>query len=101
MTNTGLNTVSVINGTTNALVETIPVGLGPYGVTYNENNGDVYVANSINGTISVINGLTNIVYSTIPIGINNNPNGISYNSNNNTLFTTNSNSNTVSVVKNE
>jgi YVTN family beta-propeller protein len=97
----GSNTVSVINGTTNALVETIPVGLGPNGVTYNQNNGDVYVANSINGTISVISGLTNTVYSTIPIGINNNPNSVSYNPTNNTLFITNSNSNTVSAVKNK
>src|SRR5919112_312924 len=47
VTNMGSNTVSVINGTSNALVETIPIGLGPYGIAYNQNNGNVYVANSL------------------------------------------------------
>ena len=96
----GSNTVSVINGTTNTIVANIPVGLGPSGIAYNQNNGDVYVANSINGTISIVDGLENTVTSIIPLGINNNPNDIFYNVDNDRLFVTNTNSSTVSAIEN-
>jgi DNA-binding beta-propeller fold protein YncE len=89
----------VINGTTNAIVTNIPVGLGPNGIAYNQNNGDVYVANYVNGTISIVDGLENIVTGTIPLGINNNPNDISYNVSNDRLFVTNTNSSTVSAIE--
>jgi YVTN family beta-propeller protein len=97
----GSNTISVINGTSNALVETIPIGSGPNGIAYNQNNGNVYVANSINGIVSVISGLTNTVDSTILVGINNTPSGVSYNPSNDSIFITNTNSNTVSAIKNQ
>jgi YVTN family beta-propeller protein len=94
-------TVSVINGTTNTIVATIPVGIGPNGIAYNQNNGDVYVANSINGTISIVDGLENTVTRTILLGINNNPIDISYNISNDRLLVTNTNSSTVSVIENQ
>ena len=97
----GSNTVSVINGTTNTVVANIPVGLGPNGIAYNQNNGDVYVANSVNDTISIVDGLENTVIRTIPLGNNNNPNDISYNINNDRLFVTNINSSTVSAIENQ
>jgi YVTN family beta-propeller protein len=97
----GSNTVSVINGTTNTVVANIPVGLGPNGIAYNQNNGDVYVANSVNNTISIVDGLANTVISTIPLGNNNNPNDISYNINYDRLFVTNTNSSTVSAIENQ
>jgi YVTN family beta-propeller protein len=81
-------------------VANIPVGLGPNGIAYNQNNGDVYVANSVNETISIVDGLENTVISTITLGNNNNPNDISYNINNDRLFVTNTNSNTVSAIEN-
>ena len=84
----GSNTDSVINGTTNTIVATIPMGIGPNGIAYNQNSGDIYVANSINGTISIIDGLENTVTRTIPLGINNNPIDISYNISNDRLFVT-------------
>jgi YVTN family beta-propeller protein len=96
----GSNTVSVINGTTNTVVANIPVGLGPNGIAYNQNNGDVYVANSVNETISIVDGLENTVISTITLGNNSNPNDISYNISNDRLFVTNTNSNTVSAIEN-
>jgi YVTN family beta-propeller protein len=97
----GSNTVSVINGTTNTVVANIPVGLGPNGIAYNQNNGDIYVANSVNNTISIVDGLANTVISTIPLGNNNNPNDISYNINYDRLFVTNTNSSTVSAIENQ
>jgi DNA-binding beta-propeller fold protein YncE len=89
----------VINVTTNTVVATIPVGVGPNGIAYNQNNGDVYAANSVNGTITIIDGLENIVTRTIPLGINNNPIDISYNISNDRLLVTNTNSSTVSVIE--
>ena len=56
MSNAGSNTVSILNTTTNSVVGTIPVGAGPNGIAYNQDNGKVYVANSVSSTISVING---------------------------------------------
>ena len=78
----------------------IPVGLGPNGIAYNQNNGDIYVANSINGTISIVDGLENTVARTIPLESGNNPNDI-YDVNSDRLFATNTNSSTVSVIENQ
>ena len=36
------------------VIATIPVGLGPVGVAFNPNNGDMYVVNSASKTVSVI-----------------------------------------------
>jgi DNA-binding beta-propeller fold protein YncE len=47
--------VSVINGQTNAVVATIPVGLRPGGVAVNGKLNRAYVANS-GGTVSVLAG---------------------------------------------
>ena len=53
VTNTGLNSVSVINPS-NAVIATIPIGSHPSGVAYNSNNRDVYVDNNFDRTVSVI-----------------------------------------------
>src|SRR4029079_10197788 len=61
------NTVSVIDGKTNAVIGSpIPVGDRPVGIAFNEDNGDMYVTNSgsttvSSGTVSVIDGQTNTV----------------------------------------
>ncbi len=62
--NSGDNTVSVINGASNAVVATIPVGTTPKGVAYNPTNNKVYVTNTT--TTSVIDPNTNTVVTTIP-----------------------------------
>ena len=77
MANVHSNTVSVINPKTNAVVATIPVGNGPYGVAINPTNGLVYVANAGSNTVSVINPATNTVVATIPVG--NGPSGVAIN----------------------
>jgi DNA-binding beta-propeller fold protein YncE len=91
----------VINGTTNTIVANIPVGIGPFGIAYDQDNGDVYVANSINGTISIVDGLENTVSLELFRWGSDNPVGISYNISNNRLFVTNTNSSTVSVIENQ
>jgi YVTN family beta-propeller protein len=47
-------TVSVIDGKSNRIIHTIPVGVLPYAIKFNPNNKEVYVANQESRTISVI-----------------------------------------------
>ncbi len=61
--NADSNTVSVINGTNNTILATIPVGTTPYDAVYNPTTGKVYVVNA--STVSVINPATNTVTATI------------------------------------
>ncbi len=68
VTNAGY--VTVINGQTNAVVTSIPVGINPTQVAVNPVTNMIYVANTgfsdgIGGNISVISGATNTVVATI------------------------------------
>jgi YVTN family beta-propeller protein len=47
--------VSVINGSTNQVVSTVNVGLGPTALSVNPTTNVIYVANEASNTISVIN----------------------------------------------
>src|SRR6476469_2284843 len=72
VTNSGSNTISVIDGKTNKVVATIPVGASPHGVVALDSPvggfSTIYVTNSGSNTISVIDGKTNKVVATIPVG---------------------------------
>ena len=72
MANYGDNTVSVISGSTNTVVATVPVSYNPYAIAFDPNNGDVYVAGSIgsvnDSSVSVIDGSTNTVVASVPDG---------------------------------
>jgi YVTN family beta-propeller protein len=96
VTNGGSNTVSVINGITNTVVATIPVGLFPRAIAFNPDNGFMYVANEESNTVSVINGITNTVVATIPVGLV--PRGIAFNPDNGFLYVTNFGDNNVSMI---
>jgi len=61
------NTVSVINATTNKVVDTITVGITPVEIAVNLNTNLVYVANGNSGTISIIDGSTNKVLKTLSV----------------------------------
>jgi YVTN family beta-propeller protein len=92
-------TVSVIDTSTNKLVDTIELGTGnePSGIAFDSHHGYMFVTNtSINHTVSVIDTKTNKVIDTIPVG--NTPEGIAYNPNNKNMYVTNAGSNTVSVI---
>jgi YVTN family beta-propeller protein len=95
VTNVKDNTVSVINGQTNNVVTTIPVGNGPDAIGVNPTTNMIYVANYTN-TVSVINGQTNNVVATIPVG--NEPYGIGINPTTNMIYVANLGNNTVSVI---
>ena len=64
VTDSGSDTVSVINGAT--VIANITVGSDPYVVAYDPSNGYIYVTDSGSDTVSVINGAT--VIATIPVG---------------------------------
>jgi YVTN family beta-propeller protein len=93
-------TVSVINGTGNAIVASIPVGKNPQAVVYNPANGLIYTANALSNTLSIINGTSNSLVGSIIVGAfpGKNPTGITLNPINNTIYVTNMGSNTVSVI---
>ena len=62
---THTSSVYVVNTLTNSIVATIPVGINPYGIIYDQNSDKIYVVNSISNSVTVINALTNTVSSTL------------------------------------
>ena len=87
----------MINGTTNTVIDTITVGSGPVGVSFDSSNGYIYVTNEASNNVSVINGSSNIVTHTI-IMVGTHPVGVSFDSSNGYLYVTNFNSNSVSLI---
>jgi YVTN family beta-propeller protein len=57
-----------INGLTNLVFATIPVGVQPIEVGVNSSTNRIYVANSFNDNVSVINGGSNTVMATVSVG---------------------------------
>jgi YVTN family beta-propeller protein len=94
--NYNANTVSVIDGKTNKVTATIPVGKSPLTVRVNPITNVAYTINSNDNTVSVIDGKTNKVTATIPVGTN--PRSIAVNHKTDNVYIVNSNANTVSVI---
>ncbi|MNN47414.1 hypothetical protein D3C81_1618320 [compost metagenome] len=67
VTNHFLEVVSVIDGITNTVIATIPVGDNPVGLEVNSASNKVYVANSISSNVYIINSLTNTVDNIVPV----------------------------------
>lgn len=63
--NSGSDSVSVLDGTQNTVLTSIPVGVLPGGVGVNITTGKVYISNASDGTLSVIDTSTNSVVNTI------------------------------------
>ena len=66
--NNGGDSVSVIDGATDAVTATIPVGAAPRGIAVDQQTDTVYVANSGDQTVSVIDGATDKVTGTLTVG---------------------------------
>lgn len=82
VTNTGIDTVSVIDGGTNLIVATIAVGTFPIGVAFNPTGTTAYVANFGSHSVSEIDTASRTVTHTIslpggtaPLGIAVTPDG--------------------------
>jgi YVTN family beta-propeller protein len=98
VTNSGSNTVSVINGRTGTVAGTIAVGTSPQDAAVNEGDDTVYVTNADSDTVSVTNSRTGTVAGTIAVG--DYPRGVAVNESDDTVYVANtsSGSNTVSVI---
>jgi len=69
VTNTGSDTVSVIDNATNVVVgSATPVGKQPAGIAFIPSGKRAFVVNSLSFTVSVIDTATNAVIATIPVG---------------------------------
>ena len=89
--------MTVIDGTTDSVVATIPVGASPLGIGVDSTTHMVYVANFSDSTVSVINGAMNTVTTTVGVG---KPPllGVAVNPTNHTAYITNSEDDSVSVI---
>jgi YVTN family beta-propeller protein len=67
VTHPNSNYVSVINATTNSIVETVSTDLTPVEIAANPNTNFVYVGNSGSGTVSVMDGFTNAIIKTLKV----------------------------------
>jgi YVTN family beta-propeller protein len=107
ITNSGSDSVSVIDAKTDRVIATIPVGANPHGIAAVINDGNntldsnlllkfpyMYVANTDSNTVSVIDAKTNKVVATIPVGAN--PHRLDLFMS--TVYVTNSGSDSVSVI---
>ncbi|AEV71714.1 YVTN family beta-propeller repeat protein [Mycolicibacterium rhodesiae NBB3] len=70
VTNSGNDTVSVIDAATNTVTATIDVGDTPFGLAVSPDGAAVYVSNSADGTVSVIDTASNTVTATVAVGTN-------------------------------
>ncbi|MGH7529879.1 MAG: YncE family protein [Gemmatimonadales bacterium] len=97
VTVSGLNEVVVIDPVQKRIVQRIPVGVFPQGLSVDQATGRVFVANRDGGSSSVIDGATGEVLQTIPVG--NGPGDAEYNPRNRLLYVPNGTDNSISVVK--
>ena len=75
VTNSGGNTVSVIDTNTNTVVSTIPVGSQPIGIAFDPVHDRMYVTILTVNSVSVIDTHGNTVVSTISVS---SPRGIAF-----------------------
>src|SRR3989304_8156878 len=95
--NQGSNDVTVIDGDTNSVITTIPVGTSPSGAEFVGGSVNrLYVLNQGSSDISVIDPTTNTVIQTIS-GVAT-PIGQEFNPNSNRLYIGNGLANTVTVI---
>jgi YVTN family beta-propeller protein len=65
VTNSGANTVTVIERSTNAIIGVIPVGSSPYGIALTPDGARAYVTNVVSHSVSVIDIASDTVLATI------------------------------------
>lgn len=96
ISNSGSNSVSVIDLASNTVKAIVPVGTLPFGVAANAAGTRVYVSNNGSNTVSVIDTATNTVTATISVG--DGPRGVAVHPNGSRVYVANFNSGTLSVI---
>src|SRR6266446_4760422 len=94
--NTGSNSVSVIDTTSNTVVATVSVGGSPLEVAITPDGTRVYVTNGNDNTVSVVDAASNTVVATVRVGAL--PFGVAITPDGTRAYVTHSCSNTVSVI---
>jgi len=88
--------VAVIDGDSNTVIATVPVGGSPRGVAVNPTTSRVYVTGRDSASVTAIDGTTNTVMATIPVGLM--PQGVAVNPTTNLIYVANWASGDVSVI---
>src|SRR5713101_5424522 len=88
---------SIINATTNKIAANVTVGLGPTGIVYDPQNGNMYVACTRSDTVSIIHGATN--KSNIFLGFQDFPTGVAYDPANHLIYVADASSYITAFVK--
>ena len=96
VTNSGDNTVSVIDIAKNEVVATVPIGSHPEGIVATPYGKKVYVTNTDIEYVSVIDTATNKVIATIPVGQS--PYGVIVSDDGTKVYVTNTADDTISVI---
>jgi YVTN family beta-propeller protein len=96
ITNERSNTVSVIDPSTNTVVDTVRVGSDPVQAVLTPNGTTAYVLNTGAGTVSVVNTATNSVKATIKVGLL--PTHAAVTPDGSSVYVTNTGSNSLSVI---
>lgn len=76
--------ISVVNTTTNRVVQNITVAGAPWGMAYDPESQRVYATEATVDYVAAINGVTNSLETQIPVGIF--PSGVTYDSSNGDLY---------------
>lgn len=94
--NMSSNTVSKISIPNSSVVNTIPVGSGPWGAAVSPDQTQVYVSSKSGNSVSVINTASNSVAATIPVGSS--PLGVAFTPDGTAAYVVNGASKSVSVI---
>lgn len=95
VSNFGNQSISIVNGSNNEIVETVQVGIDPQGAAIDAASNRIYVV-TYDNAVSVIDGFTNEVISKIEVGQF--PERAVFNANNGLLYVSNTGANSISVI---
>lgn len=90
------NQLTVIDPSSNEVLNNVNVGKNPIGVAFDSIDNTIFVANSGSNTVSVIDGSSFTVVQAINVGST--PTGVAYDPSNDMIYVTNPGSDTVSVI---
>jgi YVTN family beta-propeller protein len=91
------NTVSVIDGSSNRVIDTVSVGSNPASIAINPKTNMIYIANYGSNTVSVIDGESDKLL--INIGVGSFPHRVYYDPNTSIVYVLNVGSKTMSQIK--
>ena len=96
ITNSGDNTVSIIDTAINTVTATVQVGTNPSGVALAPNGETVYIGNIGDNTVSIIDTATNTVTATVQVGTT--PTGIAVSPDGTKVYVASYTDGTVSII---